>query len=86
MRPDIGIAARRTPMILDSHGRELQRTIGFIGGYVPVRKAQPPVDALYAVGVGVPAEAGEDEEDAAPGSGIQLSELLSLNPQARRAG
>ena len=52
-------------MIYDSKGIPLRRAVGFIPGFVPVRKALPLVDALYVVGVGVPAEAEAEEEEGA---------------------
>jgi hypothetical protein len=51
--------------ILDSHGRPLQRAIGFIGGYVITGKALLPAESLYVVGVEPPARTGEGEDDAA---------------------
>jgi hypothetical protein len=52
-------------VILDSKGRKLKRSIGFIGGFMPVRKALPIADVLSVVGFEVPLEKDDEEEDAA---------------------
>jgi hypothetical protein len=58
-------------MILYSHdGIPLRRSIGFISGWVPVRKALPLADALYLVGLQVQAEAEAEEEECVEGVGI----------------
>jgi hypothetical protein len=53
-------------LILDSRGQPLKRTMGFVRGYVPERKALPLIGALYVVGMEVPLlEEDEEEADAA---------------------
>ena len=53
-------------MILDSKGRPLKRTIGFVRAYEPVRKALPVIDSLDVVGFEVPLKKEKEEEaDAA---------------------
>lgn len=56
-------------MILDSHGRPLVRSAGFIGGYVLARKAGALIGALQVVGSEIAAVVEEEdgEDDAAPG-------------------
>jgi hypothetical protein len=52
-------------MILDSHGNQLRRTIGFLGGFVRVCKAQVPTVELSLVGSETITLEEDEEEDAA---------------------
>jgi hypothetical protein len=52
-------------VILDAQGRPLKRAMGFVGGYVPVRKALQIVDSLDLVGTEMPAGIDNEELDAA---------------------
>jgi len=56
-------------MILDSQGRQLKRTIGFVGGFVAVRAQRGPLVELSSlVGFTVALEEDDEETDAAPGA------------------
>lgn len=53
-------------MILDCHGRQLHRVIGFVGGYELVGKSEPPLPGvLTVVGSEVPVEKEEEGEVSA---------------------
>lgn len=67
-------------MILDSKGRKLKRTIGFVGGFVPVRKALPLADVLSVVGFEVPLEKDDEESDAAPRQRMRRAILKATLP------
>jgi hypothetical protein len=53
-------------ILYDCNGEPIHRAIGFIAGFVPLRRAQPLAGALYVVGMEVPLiEDDDDEEDRA---------------------
>lgn len=53
------------PLILDSRGRPLKRTAGFIRSYVPARPSLPLVEALNVVGFEMPRVEEDEGGDAA---------------------